>query len=302
MNISQKESLVSNSSANYHVVGPISLAFASISIFISLTILIIILYKKDFHHVIYLLQSETCLSSIFYCIVQWNNYIHLLFLNWNISDISCRWRSYFGYMSIIAVIYSYLLQSISRYICINLSMKSRYLISFDIHWIFILIKWFIVILLPLPSLLTKDIYYRTGFLCWVPKQFYIHVTYTFIFYYFIPIFIISILYLLILHRIRSNPVNQYKNRINQNRNRDIQVYRRLMVLLGIYIAGGIPLVFYMITGVEFFYSAGIVSVTLTVIIEKLTSIFIDRKLRIAFQNVCKRTGMPIHPIVVRHYQ
>ena len=68
-----------------------------------------------------------------------------------------------------------------------------------------------------------------------------------------------------------------------------------MILVGIYITGGIPSVFYMLTGIEFFYSGGIVSVTLTVMIEKILSICMDPKLSIFFQNITKRAAKQIHP-------
>ncbi|CAF1462171.1 unnamed protein product [Adineta steineri] len=40
----------------------------------------------------------------------------------------------------------------------------------------IVIQWIFVILITLPALLTKDIYFRPTFLCWVPKERLFHVT------------------------------------------------------------------------------------------------------------------------------
>jgi hypothetical protein len=59
--------------------------------------------------------------------------LDLLFITWDTIDQSCRWRSYFGYLSIVAVIYSYLLQVISRFFFTIFSNKYRWLTSLKIH-------------------------------------------------------------------------------------------------------------------------------------------------------------------------
>src|SRR5690349_179217 len=112
MNLSTMD--IPRSSANYTVVASISMVFALIAVMIASFILILVSLTKQLHTVAHLLMCNTCISSILYCIVQCNNYIYLLFIIWDTDDISCRWRGYFGYMSIVAVIYSYLLQAVSR--------------------------------------------------------------------------------------------------------------------------------------------------------------------------------------------
>jgi hypothetical protein len=166
------------SSANYELLAPISMSFSLISIFMSLLILLLICCVKQFHTVTYVLMCNTCLSSIFFSVVQWINFIYLLFLASLTSDHSCRWRAYFGYMSIVAVIYSYLFQAISRYIFTVLSGKFRWLTSWKCHWILLAIYSIMVVLLPLPSILTDDIHFRAGFLCWVPQKALLHMIYT----------------------------------------------------------------------------------------------------------------------------
>jgi len=103
------------SSANYQIIIPISMSFSLLSVFISFRILILIYLTKRLHTISHLLICNTCLSTIFYSIVQGINYIYLIFLTSDTSDISCRYRAYFGYMSIASVIYSYSIQALSRY-------------------------------------------------------------------------------------------------------------------------------------------------------------------------------------------
>ena len=276
------------SSANYGILAPISMSFSLISIGISLSILLLICCLKQFHSVTYLLMCNTCLSSIFFCLVQWINYIYLLFIASNTSDHSCRWRAYFGYMSVVAVIYSYLFQAISRYIFTILSRKFPWMTTWQCHWALLAIYGTMVVLLPLPSIITNDIRFRAGFLCWVPKKAVLHMLYTILLYYLIPIFSILCLYFSISIRLRSHRASTEVRRRND---RDLRVYRNLMILLSVYILGGVPTLFYVLTGIEVFYSIGTVTVSLTVTIEKVLSVLIDRQLR----NLLKRYFLRLNP-------
>ncbi|CAF1666167.1 unnamed protein product, partial [Adineta ricciae] len=215
----------SSSSTNYEIVAPISILFAFVAIVIAFFILVLVASTKQLRTACHLLTCNTCLSSILYCIVQCNNYIYLLFIKSNTSDDSCRWRGYFGYISIVAVVYSYLLQAISRLLFTVLAMKYRWMTSFKIHFCLIIIGWFIVFLIPLPALLTDDIKFRSGFLCWVPRQHLLHAIYTILLYYLIPIVLIIAIYVSIYLRVHSHTNNN--NTLLQDRptrkNRDLEV-------------------------------------------------------------------------------
>jgi NADH:ubiquinone oxidoreductase subunit 3 (subunit A) len=128
------------SSTNYDIVAPISMTFAILAVIISCFILVAISLTKQLHTVTYLLTCNTCISSILYCVVQCNNYIYLLFITWDNTDQSCRWRGYFGYMSVVAVIYSYLLQAVSRLFFTVSSMKYRWLISLKTY-LYLIFYW-----------------------------------------------------------------------------------------------------------------------------------------------------------------
>lgn len=268
-----------SSLTNYDIVAPISMIFAMIAVVISLLTLILVSLSKQLHTVTHLLTCNTCIASILYCIVQCNNYIYLLFIIWDTNDQSCRWRGYFEYMSIVAVVYSYLLQAISRFFIIVLSTKYRWLTTIKTHLYLIVLGWIVVIVVPLPALITPNISFRNGFLCWVPRSAMLHVAYTIIVYYLIPIILIIAIYIFIYVRIRYSVTNTAVQGGRRRQNRDLEVLRNIMILFGIYILGPVPVIFYMLTGVEFFYSMGIVSVSLTVTIEKFVSLFLDREIR-----------------------
>ncbi|UJR19871.1 hypothetical protein I4U23_023004 [Adineta vaga] len=274
------------SSEHSNILIPISLTFGIIAMIICCIILITVSLTKRLHTVIHLLISNACVASIFYSIVQCNNYIYLLFITWDTSDISCRWRGYFTYVSIAAFVYSYLLQSISRLFFAVLSIKYQWLLSFKTHFKLILIKWIIVFLLPLPSLLTKDISFRAGFLCWVPMRSKLHVGYTIVVYYLIPTVAVITIYIVIYVQIKrsGNNVCIQRKTMRQRQKRDLQVLRNIMILFGIYIFAGTPTGVYILTSIELFYSIGIVCITLAITVEKLVLILLDREIRNTIKN------------------
>ncbi len=239
------------SDKNFKVIAPMAMSFALIAIVISSVILILILLTKKLHTITHLLICNTCVSTIFYCIVQCNNYIYLLFITWDTSDMSCRWRAYFAYMTISAFSYSYLLQAISRLFFSLLSTRYRWLISFKTHVVLILIKWMIVLVLPLPAIITKDIYFRPGLLCWVPMKSFLHVTYTFLAYDLIPIVLVITIYITIYVKIRRSENNACKQqKPSRRQNRDFEVLRNIMILFGIYILCGFPSLLFFFTRIH----------------------------------------------------
>lgn len=295
--MSSSTTVAPNSFADYDIIAPISMTFALIAVVISCFILTIVSLTKQLHTSAHLLTCNTCIASIVFCLAQCYNYIFLLFITWDHSDKACRRRGYFGYMSIVAVIYSYLLQAISRYFIIVLSTKYRWLTSLKTHLYLMIIGWIVVIIIPLPALVTKDIYFREGFLCWVPKKYMLHVAYTIIAYYLIPILLIISIYISIYIRIHYKVNTVAIQSGPRRKHRDFEVFRNIMILFGIYILGAVPSIFYMLAGIELFYSIGIVSVSLTVAIEKFVSIFFIREIRTILKKLCCQKTTKIVPIV-----
>ncbi|CAF2602609.1 unnamed protein product [Rotaria sp. Silwood2] len=285
-------------STDYSVIIPISIILALIGIFLACLIILVVAFTKRLYTTTYLLICNTCLSSTFYCAVQCSNYVFLDFIVWDSSDISCRWRGYFAYMSIVAVVYSYLIQAISRYFFVVLSMKYRWVTSLQAHLTLIAVQWIIAILLPLPAIVTKDIYFASNALCWVRKKFIIHVAYTFLAYYFLPTVCIIILYIYLFRRAKHSinvsvaPVTEPSKR----QNRDVDLLRNLMILFSIYIFGGFPTLLYLIIGNNVLYCIGLIFVALAVAIEKAATIFLDRQLRTTIKYTFRYSKARITPM------
>lgn len=281
--------------ANYHVFIPSSLACIVIAAIISCIILVLVIYVRRLHTVTYLLVCNGAIASIFYCIVHSINYIFLVFIPWETSDFSCRWRGFFGYMAVAAIVYSFLAQAVSRFFISVLSTKYQWASSLKSHIILIFIQWIIVIALPLPAVLTEDIYYHPFSLCWVPGEYPLHLAYTIIAYYLIPAGFIFTIYIYIYLRVKRRKNRVFTITRACTSNRDLEVFYNIVILFVIYIFGAVPSIFYIITRVEALYTIGIISVSFTVAVEKCVTLIIDRGFRNIIKNYINRSMSQVEP-------
>ncbi|UJR24105.1 hypothetical protein I4U23_027072 [Adineta vaga] len=289
--------MVSNTSSrfqieDYYIVCSLSTLFAIVAILISLLILFLVWHTKPRLHTInHLLICNTAIASILYCLITINNYIYLIFISWNLDEMSCRYRAYFGYVGIASVIYSYLIQAISRLFFSVFSTKYRFLTTFKVHFILIGIQWFIVILIPLSILLTKDIQMTPLTLCWIPLSKIIHLISNAFSVYFIPVGIIIFIYIYIFYHVHQMTKNV--RIITNSFKRDLQLLRNILILLSIYLGGSITTLLYMMTSIKIIYLSGLVAITLTVTIEKIFTLILDREIREVITNMRRR----ITPVV-----
>ncbi len=282
----------------------ISGVFALVAVAIAITILIIIWRTKPRLHTIrHLLVCNTCCASILYCIIQSMNYAFLIFLPWETSDVGCRWRAYFAYITIAGVVYSFLIQAISRLFISLFSRKYKRFITFKVHYIVIFVQWVVVVILPLPAIVTTDIYFRPNALCWVPLKHTLHVAYTYIAYYLIPSISICIIYIFIYYRVKriANSADPAFRALQKGK-RDLELLRNILILLAIYLVGGIPTLLFLFTSLKILYLIGIATISLVVAIEKLCTIFLDRELRNVVQMLIMKTARvePINNTQLEH--
>ena len=282
---------------SYYIMCGVSSFFAALAIILSIIIVILIKHEKPrLHTVRHLLIANTCISSCFYCTIQTMNYIFLVFLPFISDDISCRWRGYLGYMAIALPIFSYVIQSLSRLLLTVYAGKYPWVTSFKMHRILIFLHWLTCFILPLSTIISNDIYYRPGHLCFVPMQHFGHVLYTIICGYLLPVATIIIIYLYVIVRVKKVNRRAQHLRNRGNHKRDLKVLRNIVILLVIYTLGGTPSTLYIATSIEFFYFTGIVSLTLGVFIEKLIALLLDRKLRHVVRDILFRRNriIPFH--------
>ena len=280
---------------NYSLIIPLSVIGILVAFITSCIILILVIFIKRLHTITHLLICNGCISSLFYCIEQYINYSFLSLIPWETSDISCRLRGYFGYMSVAAVIYSYLAQATSRLFISILSTRYRWIASFKTHIILILIQWIIVFLVPLPAIITKDIKYYPSALCWVPKNYTLHIVYTGLAYYLLPVALIFTIYAYIYYSIQ-HPRHRTFTITRSHSNRDLVTLRNIVILLSIYTVGAIPIVLFLFIDIPLLYEIGVVSTSLTVAAEKIVVLILDRALRSVIRAFFHRSMSQIRPI------
>lgn len=297
MNATTTDNSTVYSIEEYYIPCCISAVLAFIAICLCIfTVILVWRTKPRLHTVNHLLMCNTCCASIFVCVILVNNYAFLLFGQWETSDVSCRWRAYLAYAGITSVIYSYLLQAISRFFFSILSGKYRGLVSFRTHYILIVIQWIFVMLIASPAVITKDIRFYPKVLCWVPHQYPLHIYYQIFAFYIFPVLIIIWIYIYIYIRVSRETKHATRNTgrlTNQKRNLDI--LRSIAILLAIYLGGSIPTLLYQVTSIRIIYLINLVWLTLTVVVEKLCAFFVDREIRQAIQQLFRRT-MRVMPI------
>lgn len=281
--------------ANYHIIIPLSMTGVLIAMLIACIILLLVLMTKRLHTVTHLLICNASLASVFYCLVQCVNYVFLAVVRSETSDRACRWRGFFGYMSVAAVVYSYLAQAISRYFISILSARYPRTKSFRAHFLLILAQWLVVCLVPLPAVLTEDIYYRPFALCWVPKEYTLHIVYTVVAYYMTPAVLIFAIYMQIYYRVKRRRQSVVSTSGGGRANRELDVLYNIMILFAIYTVGAIPTILFLSTGISVLYDIGLISVSFTVAIEKLTALLLDRDLRGIIALYLRRSWTQIQP-------
>ena len=280
----------------YYIVCSFTAVFFLIAMAISLTIFILVYKTKPrLHTVRHLLICNTAVASILFCIVQTNNYMFLLFIPQGTSDMSCRWRGYFAYLTLCGVLYSFLIQAISRLFIFLFSTQYRWLTTFRVHYLLISIQWFVAIVLPLPAIVTMDIISRPYALCFVSLRRTAHVAYSYIVYYTIPAISICIMYIFIYYRVKhtTNRAQILVRTINNNK-RDLTVLRNTLILLALYLVGGVPTLLFLFTGLRILYFMGIVSIACSVAIEKIFTLVLDREFRQVLRSVVLKK-IPVIP-------
>ena len=265
---------------DYYIVCSLSFGFGSLSVIISILIVTFIARSRSqLHTVRHLLIANTCIGSIVYCLGQTTNYLFLIFFPGITSDFGCRLRGYFSYMSIAVATYSYLIQTISRLFFSVLSTRYPWLTTFKTHFLLIYTQWLISFIVPLSAIITNDIFYRPGHLCWITMKSFIHVMYVFVGCYAGPVIAVLIIYIYIYKHIQELAKQTRHTHSMNSDKRDLQVLRNIAILLSIYISGGVPMLTFLLTNYFLLYLVGMVAFTAAILVEKLCTIGLDREIR-----------------------
>ena len=223
------------------------------------------------------------------------NYIHLIFLPSQTSDLSCRCRGYLAYMSIAAVTYSYLTQSISRFFFSLLSAKHASLLSFGTHFLLIGLNWLTAVVIPLSTLINTDIRFISGAVCWIRPEAVLHGFLIVIIEYAIPLGLVIVIYVYIYCEVKKRRRNARSNAISASKGRlELELLRNIAVLVGIFLLGGVSTVVYTITSIKLFDLIGMVMVSLCASAVQICTIVLDRDFRQVVRDMF-RTNTRVEP-------
>ncbi len=282
---------------DYYTPAGLSSGFAVICILISIAIIILVWQTKPrLHTVNHLLICNTCAALILFSMAHINNYVFLIFIPWETSDLGCRWRAYVTYVGMAGTSYSYMIQAISRFFFSVLRVKYRWLTTFKIHYILIFIQWILVFIIISPTVITKDIHFIQYMICFVPSTRLLHIIYAVVVYYIIPVLIIIIIYIYIYYCIRrkkSNATTVGNSLLSQKR--DLEVLRNIIILISICLSGGLPTIGALLIPGKIPLLLALTTQTLSVFLATLFCILLDRELcQVVKSIICRRI-----PVVLR---
>ncbi|UJR10479.1 hypothetical protein I4U23_014683 [Adineta vaga] len=264
----------------------VTIAVSSLSVIIStlacVLIIFLIVITPQLHSPTNLFVSSTCLSTLIYLVISTINSF-FLYTESISTDWSCRIRAYLYYVSLNLVIYSYVIQAVSRLFWTVL-YKYRYLLTMKLHLYLLITKIIISIFLPLSSLITDHVIFRPFKFCVIAMKYTIHVFYLLSMGFIIPLIIITILYTIIYRYIIRSTTNF--RRLSHRTKRDAELARNILILLGIFLLGGFPTVIYIIISnkTESSVSAGLFLLAITapsvaVASEKIVTIVLNKEIR-----------------------
>ncbi|CAF1337138.1 unnamed protein product [Rotaria sp. Silwood1] len=122
--------------------------------------------------------------------------------------------------------------------------------------------------------------------------------YTFVAYYGLPTTFIAIIYIYVYYRVKRSTVQAFeRSGMQRQQNRDLKIFRNLIILFGIYLSGGAPTAIFIFTHIEIFYSIGIVFISLTVVVEKSATFYVDRELLHVFKRRIRQTTTRVIPTI-----
>ncbi|CAF0770679.1 unnamed protein product [Rotaria sp. Silwood1] len=160
------------------------------------------------------------------------------------DDYYCQLRSYINYVFICAFYYSCMLQATFR-LCRVVFQKRKVLQSRIVFTIAIIIQWLISILYILSYLLLHDFQYHPDISsCWLSFKNIRGLAIALLLVYGSPLIVMTLIYICIVRFVRHTiPTQQIRQNANK---RDLLIVKRIIILVCIAMAIGIPTIFLLI--------------------------------------------------------
>lgn len=263
------------------IVFSIFLFSVSISILLSIIIIILIISTKNLYTPTNLLVCNTSITTGFYitmAIVKLTVFYNKLVL----SNSWCKIQAYLSYVCLHLLMYSYVIQAISR-LFFTIFYKHRYLLSYKCHILLIVCQIIISFSIPLSCIITDDIYFRPLKLCIVSMKYLFYVFYLYTFSFFIPLIVTIVIYIMILRLAIRSSLNVHQSWYRFKR--DVTLVRNILIIFTIFIFAELPTTIYTILSIRLvptssvFYMFAATAPPISTVFEKISVILLNNQIR-----------------------
>ncbi|UJR19766.1 hypothetical protein I4U23_022900 [Adineta vaga] len=188
-----------------------------------------------------LLICNTCVISLFYSFTIFLQIFMVVITpirpNGKDSRLFCIIRAYLTAVSTTLLSSSFLLQALSRLFYSVLYSYHRYLLTWNFHYLLIVIQWCVGFLTPMTILLkNKDVIYRPSIFCTIDLNHTLHLYYLYSTEYLIPASSIILIYITIVYR-----VNYYSSPSKPRHSspvREVKLLNNILIFVAIFTFGG----------------------------------------------------------------
>lgn len=276
-----------NESVDVRIVFIVYLVMVIVVLALSHLILLLVLFNKTLHSPANLLIGNTSLAMIFFFIVTTIK-MAIFYTELIITDQSCRILAYLVYGFLQMVSYSYVIQALSRLFFV-IFHQHKHLLHYTFHFILIICQILFSFLTVLPTLVTKDVVFRPGWMCYVPSTSVGHVYAIFLTSYMIPLCSNIIIYAIIYCRVTKS--SAVLRQSSHEAKRDLRLLRNILILFLFFLSAGIPWIIYSIIGYTTkssslaLYLMPVLATTFAAILEKICLIFLNHDIRRALNKL-----------------
>ena len=232
----------------------VSIVASMIGLFVGCLIIVVVIINRQCRSIPNLLMCNSILAMIFYRIIIFISTIYGLGDDWLHYQPACTFRAYCILISSAAICYSYTIQAISRLFFV-VFYKHKYLQTYRVHWLMIILSWFISVHVPFVMFLINNniIVLQEGFrFCVNAVYLFIPSAYAIISVYAIPCSIMASIYGIIFNRARQStrrvvtfasqptPTVVISHNAILNMKRELILMTNMMILVSFFTCSGMP--------------------------------------------------------------
>ena len=229
----------------------LSIIASLIALIIAFLILIIVFTNRHCRTIANLLICNTSVATIFYYSLNLISIIYGLRADWAYYQPACIFRAYCYTVLCAVICYSYSIQAISR-LLFTVFYTHKYFQTWYIHWMMIIISWFISILTPIIPFFFQHGYRleEESHICIPTTKVFFTSMFSVIIAFVIPLNIVTIIYAIIFYYARQSTrrIIGFSSHVRMvttqtaivKVKREIRLMKKIFILLSLLLCGGTP--------------------------------------------------------------